>query len=538
MKNFYLILLSILLLNSANLFGQNKKIAIAKKTIDFGTVDKWDNPPATFTIYNKGKQALTFLPTFQNSEVAIEFPQKPILPNSSGKITVRYYTDQKGTFSEKIPIYSNFDDKPLHLQIKGNILSFANQAYLACPGSPIEQQTTTPQIITPRYKHHIVVVDKETMNSIENAQVRLIGETGHEDKLTAKLNGMVIIQTPVGRYTVKASHTGYYTNEVQTFLDEEEQRIIVPLERIETERATASNTSQPPRKSRSTSNTRSPRSPRTTKTYESDLPNKPVDHGELYAQKRAERAQKRKANPPKRSSRSYKSPPKRTITTPEMIREANRRNSEISSTSTPKEIVQPENNSSLLSKAEYQANNIVFLIDVSQSMEENDKLSLMKGAMKRLTNVLRDIDKVTVIVYSTKAEVVLPGISSDNKDQLYNAIESLNAEGSTRGIKGLETAYQWIDSNYISEGNNQIILATDGEFKDKDDELREMSVLVRQKMRRGILLSVVGFGQQSEAVKLMKKLAFWGKGRYINIQHESDAEGALIEEIKKNSRIH
>ena len=176
------------------------------------------------------------------------------------------------------------------------------------------------------------------------------------------------------------------------------------------------------------------------------------------------------------------------------------------------------------------------LIDVSQSMDSPQKLPILKLAMKRLTEVLRDIDKVTVIVYSKSAEVVVPGITSDNKEVIYDAIEKLEAAGSTRGVVGIEAAYDWIDQNYIYKGNNQIILATDGEFKNDEEQIKGLYDLVKKNYQnKDIKLSVVGFGQQKEAEKLMKRLAYWGKGRYFNMESTPNASELLVKEVMKQS---
>ena len=588
MKKHYITSIFLFLLMGQVVLAQNKKIEIRKKSYDFGNVDNWDSPPAHFTIKNNGTQPLTFLPTFQHLEVLVEFPKKPIPPNGSGEVRIYYYTGDKGAFSHKIPVYSNFDGKPFHLTIKGNILSIANSALMACPGSVPE-----PDNSVNAHKHNIVVIDKETMHAIENATVRILDSNGNEDKVTAKLNGMAIIQAPTGRYVIQAEHPGYHPNERLTMLTKDKKRIVIELERIQTERpkeepkevltakktkrtppSTRTNTSQNTRTN--TTQTQSKYKPRTTKTEPSQ---KPVDYADVYAKRKEERAKAREkeqdrlteraaakarreqvkgeqravAEAKKREERAMankaaqqqrekeqaqreREQAQREIEQAQRAAQETKETNEVVRTKETNAVVPPPNSSNTLSKSDYQANNIVFLIDVSQSMEDNDKLDLMKNAMKRLTNVLRDIDKITVIVYSTKSEVILPSISSDNKEAVYQAIQSLEAEGSTRGIKGLEMAYHWINTNFIYNGNNQIILATDGEFKDTNADMKAVYSLVRQQMRKGILLSVVGFGQDSDAVKLMRKLAYSGKGRYINIQDEGDAEGVLIEEIKANSK--
>jgi len=117
-------------------------------------------------------------------------------------------------------------------------------------------------------------------------------------------------------------------------------------------------------------------------------------------------------------------------------------------------------------------------------------------------------------------------------------LESLEAGGSTRGVKGIETAYEWIDQNYIYKGNNQIILATDGEFKNNEDEIKSIYTLAKKNAQdKDIVLSVIGFGQNKEAERLMKKLAYWGQGEYISLVDVNSAREVLVNEIKERSSL-
>ena len=141
------------------------------------------------------------------------------------------------------------------------------------------------------------------------------------------------------------------------------------------------------------------------------------------------------------------------------------------------------------------------------------------------------------ITYDKEANVIFSGINGDNKDQLNELIESIYAEGGTRGITGLTKAYEIALRNFIQNGNNQVIIATDGEFKSADYSEKELTLLIRGNLQMGISLSVVGFGTDSDARKSMKKMAHLGNGNYLHIAKESDIENILIEEIKKKSLI-
>ncbi len=197
------------------------------------------------------------------------------------------------------------------------------------------------------------------------------------------------------------------------------------------------------------------------------------------------------------------------------------------------EINLPENK--LLPADKYNPNNIVFLVDASGSMKALDKLPLLKNSVKELVEVLRAIDKLSMVTYSATATVLFSGVTADKKTNLNAMIDSLQTKGWTNGVKGLETAYAIAEQNYAFNGNNQIFLATDGLFNNPDYDEAALIALIKRKAEMGIKLSIVGFGNDTKAFRLMKKLSFVGRGNFIHIKTEGDSVVALIEEVKNNS---
>jgi len=188
-----------------------------------------------------------------------------------------------------------------------------------------------------------------------------------------------------------------------------------------------------------------------------------------------------------------------------------------------------------LSRAEFNPNNIVFLIDVSSSMRTPDKLPLLKIAMIKLLSGLRDIDRVSIVTYAGGTTVLLASTPADHKDEIAAKINELKAYGVTEGGKGIKEAYRVAGENYIPAGNNQVILATDGDFNlDKSDA--ELFANIKKEAAQGISISVVGFGQNVKAVAKMEKIAIDGQGNYIHISSENEANTMLVDEIKTQSR--
>jgi uncharacterized protein YegL len=193
------------------------------------------------------------------------------------------------------------------------------------------------------------------------------------------------------------------------------------------------------------------------------------------------------------------------------------------------------NSKEVLPAEKYNVNNIVFLIDASGSMKAIDKLPLMKKSVLELLEVLRGIDKLSMVTYSASANILFSGVTADKKTQLAQQIDTLQAKGYTNGLKGIETAYAIAEKNFAFTGNNQIILATDGLFNNPTYDESALINLVKRKAEMGIKLSIVGFGNDPKAHRLMKKLTFVGRGNFIQIKNENDSTGALIEEVKSNS---
>ncbi|HKP33023.1 MAG TPA: VWA domain-containing protein [Chitinophagaceae bacterium] len=175
--------------------------------------------------------------------------------------------------------------------------------------------------------------------------------------------------------------------------------------------------------------------------------------------------------------------------------------------------------------------NIVFLIDVSGSMSDENKLPLVQSSMKMLTDQLREQDKVAIVVYAGNAGLVLPSTSGANKTKIKEAIDNLEAGGSTAGGEGIKLAYQIAKQNFIAGGNNRVILATDGDFNvgpSSDDELVN---IIEKERKSGVFLSVLGYGMGNYKDNKMQQLADKGNGNHSYIDNINEAKKVLISEF-------
>ena len=178
------------------------------------------------------------------------------------------------------------------------------------------------------------------------------------------------------------------------------------------------------------------------------------------------------------------------------------------------------------------ASNLVFLIDVSGSMSDANKLPLLKQSLKILVNELRKKDKVAIVVYAGAAGMVLSPTTGDEKQTIINALENLNAGGSTAGGAGIELAYKLAQENFIKGGNNRVILATDGDFNVGASSNTDMQTLIEEKRKSGVFLTCLGYGMGNYKDSKMETLADKGNGNYAYIDNIQEANRFLGKEFK------
>ncbi|MBL4755063.1 MAG: VWA domain-containing protein [Flavobacteriales bacterium] len=187
------------------------------------------------------------------------------------------------------------------------------------------------------------------------------------------------------------------------------------------------------------------------------------------------------------------------------------------------------------SREKYAANNIVFLIDVSGSMRKEGRLDLLKASMIELVGILRDIDKVSILTYTSTSKLVLESMSATegNKELMIKVIQGLEAKGSTVGGQAVNSAFEVVKAHYIADGSNQVVMATDGLFR---DNMQDMLKMVKKNKRGGRYISVVGIKNGPKSKEQMIEISAAGLGYYINIESYTDAQENLINGIKEASR--
>jgi Ca-activated chloride channel family protein len=184
-----------------------------------------------------------------------------------------------------------------------------------------------------------------------------------------------------------------------------------------------------------------------------------------------------------------------------------------------------------ITPAEVPPSNLVFLVDVSGSMDQPNKLPLVIKAMKLLVSQLRSNDRVAIVVYAGSSGLVLPSTPGNQQEEINLALERLQAGGSTAGAAGLKLAYQVAEENFMKGGNNRIILATDGDFNVGPSSNAEMERMIEAYRNKGIFISVTGFGMGNYKDDKMEIIADKGNGNYAYIDNLMEAKKVFINEF-------
>ncbi|MGY2400319.1 vWA domain-containing protein [Pseudomonas sp. SDO5271_S396] len=181
--------------------------------------------------------------------------------------------------------------------------------------------------------------------------------------------------------------------------------------------------------------------------------------------------------------------------------------------------------------------NLVFLVDVSGSMDRREGLPLVKSTLKLLVDQLRDQDRVSLVVYAGESRVVLKPTSGREKAVIRNAIDQLTAGGSTAGASGIELAYQMAREGFIDKGINRILLATDGDFNVGVSDFDSLKQMAARQRKSGVSLTTLGFGVDNYNEHLMEQLADAGDGNYAYIDNLREARKVLVDQLSSTLAV-
>jgi Mg-chelatase subunit ChlD len=430
-KQYLVYVFSFLCLTSV--YSQNKALKLSMNTVDFGRIAAIVYPAKIIEFTNNSDQNLAILLIEKGPNVKVNFERRFFQPGEKGIISVFYEVRDVGEFNEDMKIFTNLDNDPQMVKLKGLCISI---------------QECFPNIHNLNLRN-IMVINKTTQAPIPLATLTFIRNQNANNPVNLSMdkNGKAIEELPIGLYNVSGNINGYEPYAGEFFLPKTQPNVIIELT-------------------------------------------------------------------PKKIARE-KAPIRITPST------VDAKTPSITSTELPED--------------KYAANNIVLLLDVSSSMRGQGKFTLLQQSINNLVMILRSIDYVSIITYASEAKVALPGLPGNEKEKITTIVQELIPIGTTQGVRGLNMAYDMATKRFIQSGNNQIILATDGEFSEKGLTDEYYQKFISGYAEKGIKLSILGFGVNQFAIDRMKKMATSGTGTFILVSSEKFAKTVLIDEVKSMS---
>lgn len=464
-------------------FGAFAQSEFSTNSYDLGPLQAGDQRFADFELHNFSPEPVFILNIVKARNITIKYSTKKLQPDSVAQLRVQYNPDKVGKFKEKIEVHLSDHEKPVYLNLSGQIVSIEANQDLACPDFSVAVGGNLPQA-----ELSIAVVDRITDQPIPNVKVTLLSAGVRNRDVKTVVDGSSGQNTPIGLYKISVSAAGYVPTSQVAYIGVKESFLTIFMDPEAQPKETLATTQKV--------------------ADSSSLPTEPVA-----------KTITAKAEKPKEFTVVTTSEPKLPMGT----RLVNNKLGEKAL-------------SSHLPETEFGPNNIVFLIDISTSMNQLNKLELLKLAIIRLSQQLRAIDRISIVTYESNAAVLLAPTAGNSAAEIAELILPLEAKGRTAGGKGIIKAYEVLNQAHIEGGNNQILLATDGVFNVEVED-KDFLKTIKKNTKIGNKISVIGVKNKDWTTPSMQGIATRGAGNYIHIETESDTESLLLNEIKASSRL-
>lgn len=455
--------------------NSNAQVVFTATEHDFGDLEQGDARFVDIYLKNKTDKEAYILSVKQPREVVYIQKKALMMPDSSNVIRFQINKKTKGRFNYKIEVFTSDRQTPTVITLKGTIKSIPSDQsnFTACPSFGQEPANQNPLEFTLTVR----TIDKETKERLKGSQVAIIQNGNPLGKWKTNLNGQFKIRIPLGISYFFATHEGYFPAEKGAYVNFKRNLIILELEK-KRESAPV----EPP----------------------IDIPNEDTTFIVIDEQ------------------------PEEPIDLSEMIEQTDQPDTSSSDTEIPPTFAELDPND--FSDDNFKPINVVFVIDVSSSMRQEDRIELLKYALNQLVEMLRPQDKIGLVSYSNEAQVLLPPTSGAEKEKINEIVQGLKASGLTAGGKGIKMGYRQARKNLISDGANKVIIITDGAFNRSSDDYQKH--IKKNLKKRCITLSVVGIKSNERAEENMTKAAELGKGRFVLIEKLADAQRNLKQEIR------
>jgi Ca-activated chloride channel family protein len=472
---FYLLVLFLFCI----FFDVNSQLQFDKTSFDFGELYAHNTRYVDFYVKNNSNKTEYILTIEKPNEINYQLSGSSVAPDSSIAIRLQINPTKKGFFNLKIPVYLSDQNEPIILRLKGNIKELPQQqgnSLTACPSFNQEPGDGNPL----EFKLRIVTIDNETKELIPETSVVLIQNGQPIGKWHTDKNGNIIKKVPIGLSYFFAKHKDYEPSELGAYINSQRNYIIIPM--------TRKNTIEFEEKE--------------------DLVNEEIIIEETTK---------------KQDSTLLRDKLRDLLTS--NSHETNEKDADTTISSLLKDLDKDNFDDEL-----FEAVNVVFVIDVSSSMNQADRLELMKFSLLELVDMLRPQDKIALVSYATNANVLLSSISGGEKDEIKPQVSGLKASGLTAGGEGIKLGYKQARRNFLKDGKNHIIIITDGGFNKASGNYKKV---IAKNLKKGVTLSVVGIKNNEKAEENMKEAAEIGGGNYIPINNLYQAKENLRQEIRK-----
>lgn len=461
------------------------QVMVDQANINYGDLDAYSNRWVDVTLTNLDVRSTVVLRSSFPPDYTFRFSTKTLAPDSSLTLRVKANPRKEGFFKDEVEIWFTTMNAPLVLTFVGEVKEIDFSDNPACPGfrqmPPGCCQGSNAEVLT---------VDAVTGAPLGKSRVRLVERGRLRDTYQTDRKGQLTLEVPIAYYLVIADHEGYLPADSALYINRRTGRLTLALQpESQPEREVLKLLAGPEQLPPSTLST-TPAQP-ALQDVEGELQSMP----EMDAP----------------------DPEPKSVPVPEPTPEF--------------DVAVAEDR---FSEAAYAPNNIVFLIDVSASMKKQGRLELLRASMLQLSEVLRPGDKVSVVTYAVKPEIVLEPTSGEEKVAIQRVVTELEADGMTYGIRGFRAAYELARASSIPGGNNEVIVVSDGAFRVQDQEKIER--LIAKSADAGIVTSMVGIRSIPGMYNKLEAMGEMGNGAFVPMTDFDQCKTVLIEEIKTRSR--
>lgn len=461
------------------------QVMVDQANINYGDLDAYSNRWVDVTLTNLDVRSTLVLRSSFPPDYTFRFSTKTLAPDSSLTLRVKANPRKEGFFKDEVEIWFTTMNAPLVLTFVGDVKEIDFSDNPACPSfremPPGCCQGSNAEVLT---------VDAVTGAPLGKSRLRLVERGRLRDTYQTDRKGQLTLEVPIAYYLVIADHEGYLPADSALYINRHTGRLTLPLQpEPQPEREVLKLLAGPEQLPPSTLST-TPAQP-ALQDVEGELQSMP----EMDAP----------------------DPEPKPVPVPEPTPEF--------------DVAVAEDK---FSEAAYAPNNIVFLIDVSASMKKQGRLELLRASMLQLSEVLRPGDKVSVVTYAVKPEIVLEPTSGEDKAAIQRVVTELEADGMTYGIRGFRAAYELARASSIPGGNNEVIVVSDGAFRVQDQEKIER--LIAKSADAGIVTSMVGIRSIPGMYNKLEAMGEMGNGAFVPMTGFDQCKTVLIEEIKTRSR--